>query len=212
MSLMFPAGTFTEEHSRELATKISKRQVEVCFMPCDDAWLRDMGPTFVIGQNGTEVRGVDWTFNGWGEIVDEYKKDDAFARAFCEAEQYKVYSSDLVCEGGGLAFDGEGTVITTETVLLDEDRNGKVKSKEEVESILLKYLGANKVIWLPEGVYGDADTKGHIDNLVAYVRPGEVVLNWTDEESDPQYPVSVRAEQLLKNATDAKGRKFTVHR
>lgn len=92
------------------------------------------------------------------------------------------------------------------------DRNGQVKSKEEVESILLKYLGANKIIWLPEGVYGDADTKGHIDNLVAYVRPGEVVLNWTDEESDPQYPVSVRAEQLLKNATDAKGRKFTVHR
>ena len=208
---MFLAGTFTEEHSRELETKISERQVEVCSLPCDDAWLRDMGPTFVIGQDRREVRGVDWTFNGWGEIVYDYKKDAAFARAFCEAEQYKVYSSDLVCEGGSLAFDGEGTVITTETVLLDEDRNGKVKTKEDVERILSSYLGADKVIWLPDGVYGD-DTKGHVDNLVAFVKPGEVVLNWTDEDSDPQYPVSVRTEQLLKNATDAKGRVFTVHR
>ena len=216
MYLMVPAGTFPEQYSRELATKISEKQIEVCFLACDDAWLRDTGPTFVINQDRREVRGVDWTFNGYGdhERMDEYEKDAAFARAFCSAEQYKVYSSDLICEGGGLAFDGEGTVITTETVLLDENRNGaaKMKTKEEIESILLTYLGADKVIWLPEGVYGDAYTKGHIDNLVAFVKPGEVVLNWTDEDGDPQYPVSVRAEQLLKIATDAKGRKFTVHR
>ena len=206
-------GTFTEEHSRELAAEISERRVEIYPLSCDDGWLRDMGPTFVISQDRKEIRGIDWVFNAWGEIVpvDDYKHDATVARKFCKKQGYKVYSSDLVCEGGNLAFDGEGTVITTEAVHFDEKRNGKVKTKEEIEGILLSYLGAEKVIWIPEGVCGD-ETKGHVDNMVAFVRPGEVVLCWTDDESDPQYPVSVSTEQLLKNSTDAKGRTLIVHR
>ena len=206
-------GAFTEEHSRELAAEISDGRVEIYPLSCKNGWLRDMGPTFVISQDRKEIRGIDWAFNGWGEIVpvDEYKQDATVARNYCKAKRYKVCSSDLICEGGNLAFDGEGTVITTEAVHLDEKRNGKVKTKEEIEGILLNYLGAEKIIWIPEGVYAD-ETKGHVDNMVAFVRPGEVVLCWTDDKSDPQYPVSVEAEQLLKNSTDAKGRTFTVHR
>ena len=134
------------------------------------------------------------------------------AKLICEHEGYQVYSPDLICEGGGLAFDGESTVITTEPVLMDEKRNGKVKTRDEVEKLLLSYLGAEKVIWLPEGVYGDIETGGHVDNLVAFVKPGEVVLNWTDDETDPQHLISRKTEEILKNTVDAKGRTFTVHR
>ena len=166
-------GAFTEEYSRELAAEISDGRVEIYPLTCNNGWLRDMGPTFVISQDRKEIRGIDWVFNGWGEIVpvNQYKQDATVARNYCKAERYKVYSSDLICEGGNLAFDGEGTVITTEAVHLDEKRNGKVKTKEEIEGILLSYLGAEKIIWIPEGVYGD-ETNGHVDNMVAFVRPG----------------------------------------
>ncbi len=116
-----------------------------------------------------------------------------------------------MCEGGAIAFDGEGTVISTATVLLDENRNPQ-KPTKDIEGVLLEHLGAKKVIWLPEGVHGDLDTTGHVDNLVAFVRPSEVVLTWTDDEHDPQYQISRKAEEVLKSAVDCRGRKFTVHR
>ena len=134
-----------------------------------------------------------------------------FAQRVCEQEGYKVYSPDLVCEGGGIAFDGEGTVITTESVLMDGMRNPG-KTKEDIETLLLNNLGAQKVIWLPQGIYKDLVTKGHVDNLVAFVKPAEVVLTWTDDEGDPQYEISRRAEEILRGVVDAQGRTLTIHR
>ncbi len=133
------------------------------------------------------------------------------ASRVCKQLGHVCYTPELVCEGGALAFDGEGTVVTTESVLMDERRN-LGKTRDVIEETLLSNLGAKKIIWLPEGVHGDTDTKGHVDNLVAFVRPGEVVLNWTDDEGDPQYPVSRKAEAILARETDAKGRKLRVHR
>ena len=200
-----------------LASEIENKQVEIHPLPCDDAWMRDTAPTFVVDQGRKDVRGVDWTFNGWGHgtlLVHEYKEDAKVAGAVCEMLGCKKYSSDLVCEGGALAYDGEGTVITTESVLLDEKRNGGKKTKDEIQQILLSNLGAEKVIWLPRGLYGDDEknTNGHIDNLVAFVAPAVVVLAWTDDETDPQFQRSKMAEDILKSSTDAKGRKFTIHR
>lgn len=116
-----------------------------------------------------------------------------------------------MCEGGAIAFDGQGTVISTETVLLDRNRNPNMR-REDIERVLLDHLGAEKVIWLPEGVHGDLDTSGHIDNMVAFVKPFELVLTWTDNESDPQYQISRRAEEILKGVVDSRGRKLTIHR
>ena len=44
------------------------------------------------------------------------------------------------------------------------------------------------------------------------MRPAEVVLAWTDRESDPQWAMSRACLRALEAATDAKGRRFTVHR
>ena len=131
---LYGIGTFTEELSRELAAEISDKCVEVHPLSCDDGWLRDIGPTFVISQDRKEIRGIDWILNGWGEIepLEDYKQDATVARNYCKAKHYKIYSSDLICEGGNLAFDGEGTVITTEAVPLDEMRNGKSKQRKKL--------------------------------------------------------------------------------
>ena len=180
----------------------------------DDAWARDVAPTFVKNNAGT-VRAVNWTFNAWGGdyngLYASWDKDDAFAKFFAEKEGYKVYdASPFVLEGGSIHSDGEGTVMVTEKCLLSPGRNPGL-SKDEIEQKLKEYLGVQKVIWLPNGIYND-ETDEHIDNVCAFIRPGEAVLAWTDDENDPQYIMSKEDLEVLEHETDAKGRKITVHK
>ena len=180
----------------------------------DDAWARDVAPTFVKNNAGI-VRAVNWTFNAWGGdyngLYASWDKDDAFAMFFAEKEGYKVYdASPFVLEGGSIHSDGEGTVMVTEKCLLSPGRNPGL-SKDEIEQKLKEYLGAQKVIWLPNGIYND-ETDEHVDNVCAFIRPGEAVLAWTDDENDPQYIMSKEDLDVLEHETDAKGRKITVHK
>jgi len=184
-------------------------------MSTNDSWIRDCGPTFVVNDETKEVRGVDWVFNAWGGLVDglyfPWDDDDEVAQKVCEIEQDQRYRlSNFVLEGGSIHVDGDGTVITTEECLLSEGRNPLMK-REEIEGILKEYLGADKVIWLKRGIYLD-ETNGHVDNICNFVRPGEVVLAWTDDEGDPQYEISKENYDILMNETDAKGRHLTVHK
>ena len=84
-------------------------------------------------------------------------------------------------------------------------------SQQQIEEKLLEYLGAEKVIWLDRGIYND-ETNEHVDNICAFVKPGEVVLAWTDDTSDPQYEMSRSCLEILENSTDAKGRRIKVHK
>ncbi|MEA4915395.1 MAG: agmatine deiminase [Christensenella sp.] len=179
----------------------------------DDSWARDIGPTFVT--NGTEVRGIDWRFNAWGGAVDglyeDYADDDAAAEAFCNAIGADCYDpGDFVLEGGSICSDGEGTLLVTESCLLSAGRNPNL-SKEQIEQKLKDYLGVEKVLWLPRGIYND-ETNEHVDNVCAFIRPGEVVLAWTDDELDPQHEMSRADYEYLKQETDARGRKLVIHK
>lgn len=180
----------------------------------DDSWIRDCGPTFVKNDQG-EVRGVDWSFNAWGGLVDglyfPWDKDDQVAQKVCEIEYKDRYRlDDFVLEGGSIHSDGEGTILTTEECLLSEGRNPSM-TKDEIDNTLQEYLGADKVIWLKNGIYND-ETNGHVDNICCFVRPGVVLLAWTDDENDPQYQISKENYDILSNTTDAKGRKLEIHK
>jgi agmatine deiminase len=106
--------------------------------------------------------------------------------------------------------DGEGSVIVTEQCLLNHDRNPNL-NREQIEANLRDYLGCKKVIWLENGVYLD-ETKGHTDNFCRFVAPGEVILTWTDDTTDPQFAISEAALKRLEAATDAHGRSLKVHK
>jgi agmatine deiminase len=106
--------------------------------------------------------------------------------------------------------DGEGTVLTTEECLLNPNRNPEL-SREQIEQILCAYLGAEKIIWLGRGVVND-ETDGHVDNLACFIRPGVVLISWTDDECDPQCAISRDAVRRLQAATDAHGRSLEVVR
>jgi agmatine deiminase len=188
-------------------------QVRVVEMSNNDSWMRDCGPTFVIDDKGG-VRLIDWDFNAWGGMGSglyfPWDQDDLVPRKVAELTGIDRYKAPLVMEGGSIHVDGEGTMITTEECLLNPNRNPGL-SRAEIEAYLKDYLKVEKIIWLPRGCFND-ETDGHVDNLCCFVRPGVVALNWTDDQSDPQYNISLEAYDLLNRATDALGRSLEVHK
>lgn len=191
-----------------------RENVELFHAETDDAWARDVAPTFLVSGQRI-VRAVNWEFNAWGGAVDglyaSWEKDNAFAGFFAEKYGYEYYdAAPFVLEGGSIHSDGEGTVLVTESCLLSRGRNPGL-SKAEIEERLKQYLGAEKVLWLPRGIYLD-ETNEHVDNVCAFIRPGEVVLAWTDNETDPQYLLSKQCLDYLEQERDARGRKLIVHK
>lgn len=202
------------EKEYDTARRMLPDDVRVVEMSTDDAWARDCGPTFVVNDKG-ETRGVDWCFNAWGGLEDglyfPWDKDNKVARKICDLEQRDVYNArHFVLEGGAIHVDGEGTAMVTEACLLSQGRNPKM-TKMEIEDTLKAYLNVDKVIWLKNGIYLD-ETNEHVDNICAFVRPGEVVLAWTDDVKDPQYAMSKSCYDILSEEVDAKGRKLTIHK
>jgi len=195
------------------ARRLLPSAVRVVELSSDDAWTRDVGPTFVVNDRGG-VRGVDWQFNAWGGLEGglyfPWDRDDAVAQKVLEIEGRDRYRAPFVLEGGAIHVDGQGTLITTEECLLNRNRNPQL-GREEIEALLRRYLNVEVIIWLGRGVHLD-ETDGHVDNLCAWVKPGVVALTWTGDRSDPQYEISRDAYERLMQARDARGRRFTVHR
>ncbi|MBQ6150010.1 agmatine deiminase [Candidatus Saccharibacteria bacterium] len=194
---------------------MNMKNVSVVEISNNDSWIRDTGATMVVNGKG-EMRAVDWAFNGYGGLVDgiyfPWDLDDMIAAKMANIEDVDRYrTDDFVLEGGSIHSDGEGTLLVTEETLLSEGRNPD-KSKEEIEKYLLDYTGAEKVLWIPYGVYKDEDTNGHVDNICQFVAPGKVVLAWEDNEDDPQHERSVKDLEYLESVTDAKGRKLEIHK
>jgi agmatine deiminase len=197
------------EHCRSVLSP----SIRVVELSTDDAWIRDTGPTFVVDGEGGR-RGVDWHFNAWGGLDGglyfPWDRDERVARKLLELEGADRYRAPIVLEGGSIHVDGEGTVLSTEQCLLHPNRNPSL-SREQIEQLLFDHLGAEKVIWLGQGVYND-ETDGHIDNLACFARPGVVLLTYPEDESDPQHAISRDAHERLQAATDARGRALEVIR
>jgi agmatine deiminase len=194
--------------------RLAEDNIRIVEMTTDDAWVRDTGPTFVTDDNG-QVRGVDWRFNAWGGLdgglYASWVRDDQVASKILEIEGCARYrTDDFILEGGSIHVDGEGTLITTEECLLNRNRNPQL-SRADIEEMLRNHLAIDTVIWLPEGLFND-ETDGHVDNFCCYVRSGEVLLAWTDDPQDPNYPRCQTAMRVLESARDAKGRHQIVHK
>ena len=197
------------------ARNMLPNNIRIVEMSNNDAWMRDCGPTFVKNDRTGEVRGVNWDFNAWGGLVDglyfPWDKDDIIPDKVCELEELNCYKVDnFVLEGGSIHVDGEGTLLTTEMCLLSAGRNPHL-NKKEIEDKLKEYLNLEKIIWIKDGIDPD-ETNGHIDDVACFVKPGEVVCMWTDDEESPYYQACQDAYSTLINEKDAKGRQLKVHK
>ncbi len=175
--------------------------------PIGDIWLRDTGPVFVKDETGARAASA-FAFNGWGGKY-RLEKDDEIAGVVANLAGARLRRfDDFTGEGGALETDGEGTFITTRQCLLNNNRNPGM-SEKDVEAVLKAALGAEKVIWLDEGLEGD-HTDGHVDNLARFVTPGKVVCMRPTGDNDPNAEVLAAIEKALAGQTDAAGRKLEV--
>jgi agmatine deiminase len=188
------------------AKSYCKEKIKLVEIEHDDSWMRDNGPTF-IRNDKSELCGINWGFNAWGGKYP-YEKDDLVASRVLNMLDIPTFDAPFILEGGSIHTDGEGTLLTTEECLLNKNRNPSI-DKEKLEEELKKYLGVKKVIWLKEGLYGD-DTDGHIDNVACFVKPGVILLQTTRDKNNPNYERTLRNLELLKNTTDASGRKLEI--
>ena len=204
-------GASAEQYAN--ARRMLPPAVRVVEIASNDAWMRDVGPTFVVNDRGG-LRGVDWDFNAWGGLNGglyfPWDRDDAVAQKVLEVERCDRYRAPLVLEGGSIHVDGQGTLITTEDCLLNDNRNPGL-SREQIEALLRRYLSVEQVIWLGLGTFMD-ETDGHVDNLCCFVRPGEVLLHWVEDRDHPDYERCRDALERLTATRDARGRVLKVHK
>lgn len=192
----------------EGARKACGGGVEVADVPVDDLWLRDSGPVFVTGPDGGSA-GIDFRFNGWGG-KQEHPRDGLVARRVLEAVGVPRAAAPVVAEGGSLETDGEGTLLVTESSLVNDNRNPG-RSRDDIEKTLKELLGVRKVIWLA-GVRGEDITDCHVDALARFAGPGTVVLSSPPPGSRPDVWTRVyeQARTALETATDARGRALEI--
>lgn len=179
---------------------------DIVEIPVDACWVRDNGPIFVRNPAG-DIAGVHFGFNGWGGRV-VYEKTAEMPSKIVDHLGFQCFRTDFIGEGGGMSVDGEGTLITTEQNMRNVNRYAGM-SRKTVERYLHDYLGIEKVIWLPLGLYEDAETDGHVDNVVEFVAPGKVLVQMADK-TNPNYDLLQENYEILKTARDAKGRQLDL--
>lgn len=210
ISAFEPVRLLTPPSAIARARALCGEAVEVIPWDLDDAWMRDMGPNFVKNAAG-EVAASIFHFNAWGQKYTWFRKDAAVGHRMAEALGMRTFSSPLFMEGGGINTDGEGTLLTTEQCVLNSNRNPDI-TRDEAEQELCEALGMDKVIWL-KGDPLDDETDGHVDGIACFARPG-VVLTEPDPSVEPGSERAVILEEnteILRNATDARGRPLEVH-
>lgn len=183
--------------------------IELIEQAVNDSWCRDSGPSFICHpQQG--VAGVSWRFNAWGG-KSAHDLDESLARRVLNDLGLECFGTPLGNEGGAIHVDGEGTLITTESVLLNPNRNPGM-TKAEVEAIFARLLGIKKTIWLPgdpDHVTGDM-TDGHVDGVCAFARPGVLLVDATHDRGSVYAEVVRENRRALELATDARGRRFEM--
>ncbi|MFJ4455917.1 agmatine/peptidylarginine deiminase [Pseudomonas sp. NPDC089392] len=183
--------------------------IELIELAVDDSWCRDSGPSFICHpQHG--LAGLSWRFNAWGG-KSQHSLDRSLGRRILDQLGLDGFSTSLCNEGGAIHVDGEGTLITTESVLLNPNRNPGL-SKAEFEACFARYLGISKTIWLPgdpQYVTGDM-TDGHVDGVCAFARPGVLLVDATHDQHSVYAEVVRENRRALELATDAQGRHFEL--
>ncbi len=182
-------------------------KVQIFETALDDSWARDTGPSFLTATDG-ETAAVQWQFNAWGGKYQPYIHDAGLATHIADAGGWPVFHAPLVCEGGAIHSDGEGTLLTTEQCLINPNRNPG-QSRDEVEDWLKRFTGARRVLWLGEG-FSDDETDGHVDNIACFAGSGRVIVGVPSSSSLPDAEPVAEAIRRLKLARDAVGRVLEV--
>src|SRR5579875_1634524 len=201
----------THEQARALIEAAGARadRVQYVTLATNDSWIRDFGPIFVRSNlEPQQPVALDWRFNSWGDKYGTVALDDAVPRRLSEIYNFQVVDAPLVLEGGALDVNGAGSLLTTESCLLNPNRNPTL-DRAAIESHLAAYLGTPNILWLGEGIAGD-DTDGHVDDLARFVAPDTIVVVSEEDPADPNYAPLRDNLKRLRTMRDQSGRPFRI--
>lgn len=197
---------------------VARFNIQLQDIPTNEPWCRDHGPTFLLHESALGLRtksppqpplaAVDWDYNAWGGKYPPFELDDAVPQNIAQILRIPLFRPGLVAEGGALETNGAGILLTTESCLLNPNRN-PTRSRAEIENCLKDYLGVTTILWLAGGLAGD-DTDGHIDNLARFVGPNTLVVATEDDPADANFAPLQDNLQRLRGMTNAAGQPFDI--
>jgi agmatine deiminase len=192
-----------EAEARPVLRGLPMERVTFYRIPTNEPWCRDHGPIFLtrderwsqlapepeqtVRREGAlaPLAVVDWDYNAWGNKYPPFDLDEVVPTRVAEILRVPVFSPRMILEGGSIDVNGAGALLTTESCLLNKNRNPNL-AREEIEQRLRDYLGVRDILWLGDGIAGD-DTDGHIDDLARFVAEGTVVTVVEEDPADENY-------------------------
>jgi agmatine deiminase len=185
-----------EAEVRALLNGCPRDRVEFFHVRTNEPWCRDHGPIFLKRRETPRILAVSFGFNAWGYKLSPFEDDEAAAALMAEQIGVPVFDfGDFVLEGGSIEVNGQGTLLTTESCLLNPNRNPDL-SREQIETNLRDALGVSQILWLGDGIQGD-DTDGHVDDITRFVSPTTVVTVVEEDEDDLNYePLELNLQRL----------------
>jgi agmatine deiminase len=204
-----------EDFAERVRVELRKASVDLSrvsfhFNPTNDAWCRDHGPLYVVRErDGQRERAInDWGYNAWGNKYPPYDLDDVVPTRIAREFNEPLFTPDIVMEGGSLDVNGQGTLLTTESCLLNPNRNPHL-TKAQIEQYLRDYLGVTHFLWLGDGIVGD-DTDGHIDDLTRFTSADTIVTVIEEDPDDENYQPLQENYERLQTMRDQDGQPFRI--
>lgn len=187
-----------EQEVRKLLHGAPPERIEYFPIPTNEPWCRDHGPIFLRRKKAPQIAAVDFSFNAWGWKLSPFDDDDAVPAKVASKLGIPLFDSKgFVLEGGSVDVNGAGSLLTTESCLLNSNRNPTL-NRVQIEKKLREMLGVDYIIWLGDGIEGD-DTDGHVDDITRFVSRNTVVTAIEEDESDPNYePLRANLERLQR--------------
>lgn len=188
---------------------VAREAVRLHIIATNDSWIRDYGPNFIVREDavGRHLAMNKWNFDSWGGKYD-WTLDNRAGDHISAGLSIPTFRPNIVLEGGAIEVNGKGVCLTTESCLLNTNRNGGL-ARDTMENYLRRYLGVQQVIWLNGDLKGD-DTDGHIDNLARFVAPNTILCAVEENKKDEHYESLQKNLECLNKASNLEGQPFEV--
>ena len=174
-----------EAEARAVLKDVDLGRVTFYRVPTNEPWCRDHGPIFLTRDEDPKLAVIDWDYNAWGNKYPPFDLDEVVPTRVAEILKLPVFYPRMILEGGSIEVNGAGALLTSESCLLNKNRNPNL-SRDEIEKRLRDFLGVSEILWLGDGIAGD-DTDGHIDDLARFVSQKKVVTIVEENRDDENF-------------------------
>jgi agmatine deiminase len=174
-----------EAEAMEVLRDLDQSRITFHRIPTNEPWCRDHGPIFLTRSKQPRLAIVDWDYNAWGGKYPPCDLDEVVPTRVGDVLGVPVFYPRMILEGGSVDVNGAGALLTSESCLLNKNRNPEL-TREQIEQRLRDFLGVRQILWLGDGIEGD-DTDGHIDDLARFVSQRAVVTVVEENRHSPNY-------------------------